>query len=315
VGATAQRLRFNSPGVTELSVSANVTAPVLAATKLAIMIQPAGPDTALVPLTPTLTVQVRDSTSTLVPSYVGNMTVSIGSGPGVVSGTTTRPVVNGIATFPDLTLNQVGSYRLAVSSGTLTPDTTESFVIIAGAPSSIALVTGGGQTALVGAPLSTPITVRVRDAANNVVRNAPVTFAVTAGGGSLLGASTVTDSLGIAALGGWTLGLTVGTQSITATVNGVAPLQINATAEPLAPVIALNVVDGNVVGFQRSGEIRVRLFQPAPIGGLTVSVVSDSTQYLTIAAPGSVSIPAGDTSATIAVSGINVGTADRKSVV
>ena len=311
VGVSAQRLRFTSPGVPDLFIGALATAPTLVASRLMITQQPPTSAVSNVPFAPPLIVEARNSNNELVPTYNGSVAVSLVSGPagGAVIGVASTSAVNGVATFSALTANLVGSYRVAVTSGALTPDTTDAFSIVPGAAANIALVTGGGQTASVGTQLPTTVSVRVTDAATNPVPNAPVTFAVTAGGGALLGASTLTDSLGVASLGAWTLGPTAGTQSITATVSGVAPLQINATAQPLAPVIELNVVGANVVGFQRTGDIRVRLLQPAPAGGLTVSVISDSTQYLTIAAPGNVTSPAGDTSATIRVTGVNVGTA------
>lgn len=309
VGVAAQKLRFNSTGVAELVVAATATQPQLVATQVVITQEPATPVVSLQPMTPTLTIEARDSTNTLVPSHTGSVSVSVASGPGFVGEVTSTSFVNGVATFPNLGADLAGTYRLAVSSGTLTPDTTSAFTVVAGAPELIELVSGDAQTALVGEQLAAPISVRVTDGGTNPVKDVNVVFVVTAGGGTLQGASVLTDSLGIATLGSWTLGTTAGTQTINATFSDLAPVTITATAEPLAPVIELKVVGSNVVGFQRAGELFVRLLQPAPAGGLTVTLTSDSAQYLILDEPGTVAIAAGDTAATIGVFGSTIGTA------
>jgi hypothetical protein len=51
----------------------------------------------------------------------------------------------------------------------------------------------------------------------------PVTFAVTAGGGTLTGASKTTDASGIATAGSWALGSSVGTNTVTATATPPYP--------------------------------------------------------------------------------------------
>jgi len=51
----------------------------------------------------------------------------------------------------------------------------------------------------------------------------PVTFAVSAGGGSIGATSVVTDSLGKAGSGWWRLGPTAGLNSVTAAVQATTP--------------------------------------------------------------------------------------------
>ncbi len=70
-----------------------------------------------------------------------------------------------------------------------------------------------------------------------------VTFAVTAGGGSLNGASQTTDSTGVATVTSWTLGSIAGTNTVTATATGLtgSPVSFNATGvSGVATAITLN---------------------------------------------------------------------------
>ena len=63
-----------------------------------------------------------------------------------------------------------------------------------------------------------------------------MTFKVTAGGGSLSGATPVTGADGIATVGGWTLGQKVGGNAVAASISGLdvsgSPLEFTATATP-----------------------------------------------------------------------------------
>jgi hypothetical protein len=64
-----------------------------------------------------------------------------------------------------------------------------------------------------------------------------VTFAVAGGGGTVTGASTTTNSDGIATAGSWTLGATPGFNILTASVTGLPPVTFGAVGLiPPAPV-------------------------------------------------------------------------------
>ncbi len=310
VGATAQALRFTSAGVTDLNLAANVTASLLPASRLVITQQPTTAVSGEVFATPVV-VQARDSTGAVATNFSSNVLLNVIELPlnGSILGPNGISAVNGIATFPSLTPSKVGSYRFTASAFGLTPDTSDAIVVSAGAPAAIAAQSGSGQSANVGTALALPIVVRVADAADNPVPNRVVTFAVASGGGTLAGTVDTTDAAGLASLGSWTLGTTAGAQSITATVAGVAPVTITATGIALAPVINLSIIASNVIGFQRTGQLAVELGQPAPVNGLVVTVISDSAQYLTVGPPSSVTIAAGDTLATIDVTGVAVGVA------
>ena len=62
-----------------------------------------------------------------------------------------------------------------------------------------------------------------------------VTFAVTGGGGSIMGATVKTDSTGKASVGSWTLGATPGVNTLTASAIGAATVTFTATGVTGAP--------------------------------------------------------------------------------
>jgi hypothetical protein len=108
------------------------------------------------------------------------------------------------------------------------------------APTAITLVAGGGQTGSAGTTLPTSPAVLVSDANGAPIEGVAVAFAVVAGGGAIGAASVATDATGRASPGAWTIGQ-AGQNSLTATVAGLPPLTINATATaPLLPTIVLS---------------------------------------------------------------------------
>jgi len=92
--------------------------------------------------------------------------------------------------------------------------------------------------------------VRVTSSSGSTLSGVAVTFAVTAGGGTIAGASQVTNSSGIATATSWTLGATPGINTATATVAGLTPVTFSATATPVdtrATQDRLDEVTGNQV--------------------------------------------------------------------
>jgi subtilisin family serine protease len=112
------------------------------------------------------------------------------------------------------------------------------------APPADLLVTGGNnQIGGAGLPLPLPLAVKVVDKSGAKVAGVAVTFAVTAGGGSLSTVSTVSDRQGQAS-SSWTLGVATGTlQTVTATAAGlpgtVRTFQATVVAGPPAEITPL----------------------------------------------------------------------------
>ncbi|MFZ9899023.1 MAG: DVUA0089 family protein, partial [Gemmatimonadaceae bacterium] len=90
-------------------------------------------------------------------------------------------------------------------------------------------VAGDGQRAKFGTAVEVPPAVQLLDSLGNPVAGRTVTFAVATGGGSVTGASAVTNATGVAAVGSWTLGAPIGEQTLRATF-GALEVLFTATA-------------------------------------------------------------------------------------
>ena len=100
-----------------------------------------------------------------------------------------------------------------------------------GPGNSAASVAANSSTTLSAAPGTQVVelpSVVVRDANGNPVGGAHVTFAVTAGGGSITGGSATSNASGIATVGSWTLGATAGVNTLTATVGSLPAVTFTA---------------------------------------------------------------------------------------
>ena len=123
-------------------------------------------------------------------------------------------------------LASVGTWTFGTAAGrqTLTVrapganDVVFAAVAMAGPPDTMLIVAGNHQTAGVGAPLPNPLRVRLADRYGNPVAGVTVSYTVVVGTGSVPGTS-VTDSLGVASSGVWTLG-GVGPQRVSSSFSG-----------------------------------------------------------------------------------------------
>ena len=118
-----------------------------------------------------------------------------------------------------------------VRATTLNGKFAEATITFVTPPASLATKSGGGQSGMALEPLANPVVVKVLDANGVPVPGATVNFATATGGGSVTVVNGVSDASGLVSAN-WTLGETVGTQSITATATALpnAPITINATA-------------------------------------------------------------------------------------
>ncbi|MBF0262118.1 MAG: Ig-like domain-containing protein, partial [Magnetococcales bacterium] len=111
---------------------------------------------------------------------------------------TVQSGADGIATAPAFTLPQTAGTYTVTAAATGYTSKTFTLTATAGAAASIVTDSGTGQSGTAGAALANPFGVIVKDAFNNVVSNAPVTFAVASGGGSLSSTTANTNTSGIA---------------------------------------------------------------------------------------------------------------------
>jgi plastocyanin len=242
-------------------------------------------------ITPAVKVTVQDASGNPVTSSTAPITIAIGNNPGgaTLGGTTTQNAATGVATFSDLTLDNSGAaYTLSASSSGLTSATSGAFNLF-GAAAMIAKNAGDNQTAEVGTAVPIDPQVLVTDANGVPVPQVPVTFQVTAGGGSVIPATPVnTSAVGLASVH-WTLGSQAGTnnntlQASAAGVGASATFTASATAAPSGVTVQVGNGAGQLVFVPQSVTI--------PVGG-TVTWVwnSGSTPHTVTTSQGSPTIP------------------------
>lgn len=143
-------------------------------------------------IVPPVTVTLQDQSGATITDLTGTVSVAIDQGTGtpgaVVSGTTTRPLVSGVATFDDLSIDAPGTgYTISahanIDQGAV-PDTGIS------APFDISaahlIFTQQPSTTVAGASISPSVEVTALDASNNVLTGfaGVVTVAITSGTGT-----------------------------------------------------------------------------------------------------------------------------------
>ncbi len=125
-----------------------------------------------------------------------------------------------------------GSTTITALAGSLTATIP---VTVAQAPVAPVKLAGDAQTATVGAAVTTQLRVRVQDRLGNAMAGRAVTFAVTAGGGTVTPTAAQSGADG-SATASWVLGTVPGAQAVTATTAGVTDAAtFTATANVGAP--------------------------------------------------------------------------------
>jgi hypothetical protein len=208
------------------------------------------------PLDDSLLIHVTDVNGNPVPG--ATVTWAVESGHGTVNRASDVTSSTGYASNKWTLGPDVGSQSLRVTVGTAL---SASFTATGSPPLPYAATKyeGDGQSAAPGTAVAVAPAVRVLDSYGNVRVGIAVTFAVTGGGGSVTGATAVTDAGGIARVGRWVLGTQTGTNSLSATPAGGAPTTFTATAAQSSPDIILVVVkpSGGLVGDTANAEVSV----------------------------------------------------------
>ena len=156
------------------------------------------------------------------------VTVTVVSGGGSLASAPTQTSPTGFTSIGTWTLGTTtGPNTVSIAAAGLAPR------IIAvqgapGAPATVTLLSGGGQSALAGQPLAQPLVFVVRDRFDNPVPQQTVTVTGDLGGAST-GPAAVTGADGSASVAGWTLGRYAGAHTIRASA-GEATGTATATA-------------------------------------------------------------------------------------
>ena len=243
------QLIFSGTGLQSATSSDILLAPGSPA-RLSITTQPSVGAQSGVVLTSQPVIQLRDTPGNAVPQAGRTITAAIASGPagGTLGGTTSVITSgSGVGTFTNLAITgPSGAYTIQFTSTGLVSVTSGSITLGAGAPTTIAANSATTQGGTAGSAAGAPPSVIVKDASNNPVQNVAVTFTVTGGGGSIVPVSPATvntNASGVATLTTWTLGTTVGVNTVTAAVTGLSGSPVTFTATSTAG--AANTIAAN----------------------------------------------------------------------
>jgi Invasin, domain 3/Bacterial Ig-like domain (group 1) len=243
--AATKRTLGSAPGsyTTRASVSGLEGDPLIFVTtglaaKLVIVTQPGSIATSGVALDPQPVLQLADPDGNSLAQGGVSVTVQLASGSGSLEGGTTAVSDDaGVVTFTDLVIRGPTGLRTLIFAADGYASAISSPVALGvGAPASIELVTGDGQTATVGTAVPVAPSVLVKDASGNGVSGVPINFVVTSGGGTVTGEDQITAADGTATVGQWTLGGNAGGNTLearisTGGVNG-NPVVFHATGQP-----------------------------------------------------------------------------------
>ena len=232
-------------------------------------------------LSDTLTVRVEDRFQNPVAGVTVEFAVIAGGGSVQPSSTITD--LGGLATTQWTLGEPLGDQSVSITVELLLPTTVTALATTV--PELVQILGGDGQTGIVGEPLPDPPSVQVLGPEGAPVSSLDVHFSVSQNGGFLesLDGTQVspnlrvrTDALGVATVGGWILGTTLGTHEVTVEVPGLVPVVLTATAETGPPALLVKVS-----GDQQSGVVGTLLAAPLvvrvtdthgnPVAGSTIT--------------------------------------------
>ena len=171
-------------------------------------------------------VEVRDQNGN--PFAGATVTFAATAGDGTLSTTTATADTEGRAATTLTLGSEPGANTVEATVDGLEPVTFTATGLAV--PRTLTKVSGDEQEGPAGAALPEPFVIEVRDQNGSPLAGATVTFAVTAGEGTLSATSATTDAEGRASTT-LTLGRTPGPNTVTATVSGLDPVTFTATAE------------------------------------------------------------------------------------
>jgi hypothetical protein len=229
----------SAAGLVGSPVSFTASATAGAATQLTMETEPAATTEAGATLAP-IVVAARDAQGNIATGFVGTVEVDIETGVAgaTLGGALAANAVAGIATFDQLVIETSGAYTLRFTSVGLTDTVTTAFEIVPAAPFVMQVLDGDAQSDTVGFALPNTLRAEVLDIFGNGVAGQPVAWSITAGSGTLLADTVLTDVDGVAAQQ-LTLGTVAGDVTVEATIAGLngSPVVFSATALAAAPAV------------------------------------------------------------------------------
>lgn len=213
------------------------------------------------------------------------VTMAAQGGAGTLQGrTTATTVADGLATFSDLRINTTGTYRLMAAAGSVS-QLSNPFDITAAASRIVTVLSGNGQTTVVGANYASPLKATVEDSFGNPAAGAQVTFTAPSTGPSATfggSATAIADSSGVATSPDLTANMQSGSFQVTAgTLGAASPAVFSLTNAPgpgkkLAFVQQpANTVSGHVIAPPVTVQLQDSFGNAAPTAGVAVSIQAD----------------------------------------
>ena len=223
-------------------------------------------------------VEVRDQYDAPIAGVT--VTFALLTGGGSLSAATTTTDANGRAEST-LTLDSepgTNSVEASVEGISRTEMFSAEAVLPPSVATSLSIVSGDNQSGLTGEVLANPCVVEVRDQYDNPIAGVTVTFAVSAGGGSLNSEMVMTNVKGRSE-STLTLGSDPGTNSVEVSVEGIARTEMFSAEASLPPSVAtdLSIVSGdnqngsNGEALANPFVIEVRDQYDAPMDGIAVT--------------------------------------------
>ena len=192
------------------------------------------------------TVVIEDSQGHVVTSDQSTVTLAIGNNPGngTLSGCSSAPAVNGVATFTGCTIDKAGTgYTLTATDAADSlnvPVSSNSFIITVGPPSQVAFTTQPGN-AVAGDKFATPPAVAVEDAGGNVVTTATNTVTLAIGtnpsSGTLSGCTGALNS-GVTTFTGCIINNAGTGYTLVASASGLTPTATSTPFNVVAPQLS-----------------------------------------------------------------------------
>jgi hypothetical protein len=179
-----------------------------------------------------ITVEIHDSLGHIINTDNSMVTLSlVGTAGGSLAGNHTVQAVNGVATFPGLSITRAGAYTLTATDadGSIIPITSGSFTVSPDTSTAQLHLVQQPAPALVGSPLS-PIVVSIQDQYGNLLASdhSQVALAIASGpdGATLTGNSAISFANGAATFSTIQLS-TAGAYTLSLTDGALAPLQFS----------------------------------------------------------------------------------------
>jgi hypothetical protein len=328
-GGTGYRLVASASGLT--SATSNSFNVIVVATQLGFVQQPPTTGYTNTIFSPALTVQLLNASSQPVGQGGVSITLAFGANPGsgTLSGVLTRTTNStGLATFPNLSINNAGTgYTLVASASGLTSATTTSFNIVP-APTKLGFVQQPPATGYTNTAFSPALTVQLLDVNSQPVGKSGVSitlaFGANPGSSTLSGILTrTTNSAGLATFSGLSInnagnGYTLvasssGLTSTTSTSFNIvpAPTQVVFVQQPpatvntgttLSPAVTVRLLDVNGQPVNKIGVPITMAIGNNPGGGTLSGTLTRTTNSSGVATFNNLSINNAGTGYTLVAS-------------